>query len=97
MNRPTALDKKGASEIGSVFAVKPVKEATAHAPFGFKPLEKHPEKPEQVFQERSDEERRKYCRRLQNIPVLYELRMENDRRRKNQRKGDITTAIDEMA
>lgn len=75
----------------------------------FKPAEKpeekdHPRAPhppdeensEQAFRERNNEERRKYCRRLQNIPVLYDLRAESDRRRRNQRKSDITTAIDEV-
>lgn len=40
-------------------------------------------------------ERRTYCRRIRNEPVLQELRAGVDRRRRNQRKNDLTTAVDE--
>jgi hypothetical protein len=40
-------------------------------------------------------ERRKVCRRIQREPVLEELRSGIDRRRRNQRRDDVTTAIDE--
>lgn len=40
-------------------------------------------------------ERRTYSRRIKNEPVLKELRSVVDRRRHNQRKNDLTTAIDE--
>lgn len=109
VNRPSALKKRNETEIKNVVAAKPSKEATeAAAPFvfNFKPVGKAEavldappaeHKAEQAFQERSPEERRKYCRRIQNVQVLYELRAGADRRRKNQRKSDITTAVDEMA
>ena len=71
--------------------------------FNFKPQEKRRKKalPEDeaeshVFRERNEEERRKYCRRLHNTPILYDIRVVNDRRRKNQRKDDITTSVDEI-
>lgn len=41
-------------------------------------------------------ERRTYCRRIHEAPVLEELRSGLDRRRHNQRKSDLTTAIDEI-
>lgn len=41
-------------------------------------------------------ERRTYCRRIHDAPVLEELRSGMDRRRHNQRKSDLTTAIDEI-
>ena len=44
-----------------------------------------------------DSERRKVCRRIQHEPVLEELRSGIDRRRRNQRRNDLTTAIDERA
>ena len=44
-----------------------------------------------------ESDRRKFCRRLQNSPMLHELRSGKNRRLRNQRKGDITTAIDEKA
>lgn len=40
-------------------------------------------------------DRRKVCRRVRNEPVLDELRAGTDRRHRNQRKSDLTTAIDE--
>lgn len=39
-------------------------------------------------------ERRLYCRRLEHLPMLVELRSGKDRRRHNQRAGDITEHID---
>lgn len=43
----------------------------------------------------TEQDRRKVCRRLFQEPVLEELRSGIDRRRHNQRKTDITTAVDE--
>ncbi len=90
-------------EVKRVYAPKPAEaasEAPATIPFNFKPVRKpvprNPVQQEQVFHERSEDERRKYCRRLQSTPVLYDLRSGTDRRRKNQRKSDVTTAIDEV-
>lgn len=39
-------------------------------------------------------ERRLYCRRLERLPMLVELRSEIDRRRRNQRASDIAEHID---
>lgn len=39
-------------------------------------------------------ERRLYCRRLERLPMLVELRSEIDRRRRNQRVSDIAEHID---
>ncbi len=95
--------------ISRVVPVQPAKEETAQplTPFVFdfkprqvpRPSPRMPlkEQHEPVFYVRSAEERRRYCRRLQNTPFLYEVRMVNDRRRRNQRRDDITTAIDEIA
>ncbi len=94
--------------ISRVVPVQPTKEETAQpiAPFVFdfkpqqvrRPSPKIPvqEQQEPVFRERNQGERRRYCRRLQNNPFLYEVRLMNDRRRKNQRRDDITTAVDEI-
>ncbi len=108
VNRPSTPKKTDETEVKNVYAAKPVKEVKAFfSPVvsDFKPVEKPrsplpasaEREPERVFRERTGEERRKYCRRLQNLPVLYDLRATADRRRKNQRKSDITTAIDELA
>jgi hypothetical protein len=40
-------------------------------------------------------ERRTYCRRIEHLPVLIELRAGSDRRRHNQRGGDLTEHVDE--
>lgn len=42
-----------------------------------------------------ENDRRRVCRRLQHEPVLQELRSGLDRRRRNQRRSDLTTAVDE--
>lgn len=42
-----------------------------------------------------DSDRRKMCRRIVHESVLQELRSGSDRRRRNQRSTDITTAVDE--
>lgn len=42
-----------------------------------------------------ENDRRHVCRRLQHEPVLQELRSGLDRRRRNQRRSDLTTAVDE--
>jgi hypothetical protein len=41
------------------------------------------------------QERRSYCRRVRQHPLLMELRTETDRRRHRQRKSDSTEHIDE--
>ena len=40
-------------------------------------------------------DRRRFCRRIYTMPVLEELRSGRDRRRRNQRRGDLITAVDE--
>lgn len=47
--------------------------------------------------QRSNEERRKYRRRVSQQPMLLDLRPGGDRRRHNQRITDIATSIDEEA
>ena len=44
-----------------------------------------------------DGERRTYCRRVEHLPVLAELRSGMERRRHNQRAGDITEHVDVKA
>ena len=40
-------------------------------------------------------ERRTYCRRIEHLPILVELRSGIDRRRQKQRGGDLTEHVDE--
>ena len=42
-------------------------------------------------------ERRTYCRRIEHLPMLVELRSGFDRRRHNQREDDIKEHVDEQA
>jgi hypothetical protein len=42
-----------------------------------------------------DGERRTYCRRIEHLPILVELRAGYDRRRHNQRGDDFTEHVDE--
>lgn len=42
-------------------------------------------------------ERRVYCRRIERLPILVELRSEIERRRHNQRADDMTEHIDVKA
>ena len=42
-----------------------------------------------------EEERRKYCRRLAQDPVLIDLRAPSDRRHQKKRHTDLATSVDE--
>lgn len=100
---PSLPDETG---IKRVVPIQPAKEEAARPAqpisFDFKPKEKRrpapssPAEAQHAFHERNQEERRKYCRRLHATSVLYDVRVANDRRRKNQRMSDITTAVDEV-
>ena len=111
VNRPVAMEKKDETEINSVFTTRTVRKTGANAVEEITP-ETHPAKSpplpgkppprplrdlEHDFHERKEEERRKYCRRIQNGKMPFDLRGKGDRRKKNQRSGDVTTAIDETA
>lgn len=53
---------------------------------------------EQMWVPRTEElekERRRLCRRIYHDPPLQELRSGLDRRHRNQRRSDLTTAVDE--
>jgi len=55
------------------------------------------EKEERRYDPLAHGERRSYCRRIEHRPVLIELRSSIERRRHNQRAGDITEHIDVKA
>jgi hypothetical protein len=52
-------------------------------------------KEEPLKEQRVMEERRKYCRRLTQDPVLIDLRFPSDRRHKKHRQTDLSTSVDE--
>jgi len=49
---------------------------------------------EERHEPRAQGERRSYCRRIEYVPVLIELRSGKDRRRHNQRAGDPMEHVD---
>jgi len=80
--------------LAGVQRAKPVQERTL-PPLVVQPHARH-EVPAEVAEneeKRHDPhvhgERRLYCRRLEHLPMLVELRSEIDRRRRNQRASDI--------
>ncbi len=52
------------------------------------------EQPERRYEPHVHGERRTYCRRIEHLPVLIELRSGIERRRHNQREGDTVEHID---
>jgi hypothetical protein len=88
-----------------VEALAPVKAAKPVQPGTQQPLavqrEQHHASPDIAGQEerRHDVhvhgERRTYCRRIEHLPILVELRAGYDRRRHNQRGDDLTEHVDE--
>lgn len=94
-------------EVHALTAVKPAKRVQQRslAPLvkqHFAPREPAPEvekaAPADIQPDRRlNEERRKYCRRAAQQPVLIDLRPGGDRRRRSQRMTDVATSIDEEA
>lgn len=98
---PHPPDERGTQRVVPMQAAKDViSPPIAPIAFNFKPQEKRRRAPAvataHVFKERGEEERRKYCRRLHNTAILYDLRVVIDRRKRNQRKSDLTTSVDEI-
>lgn len=85
--------------LAGVQRAKPVQARTL-PPLVVQPHARHEAPPEVAGKEekRHDPhvhgERRLYCRRLEHLPMLVELRSEIDRRRRNQRASDIAEHID---
>jgi len=85
--------------LAGVQRAKPVQARTL-PPLVMQPHARHVPPPEVAGKEekRHDPhvhgERRLYCRRLERLPMLVELRSEMDRRRRNQRASDIAEHID---
>jgi hypothetical protein len=93
-------DELEVDALAAIKAAKPVQPRTL-PPQVVQPRTRHqasPDIPEQQ-QKRHDVhvhgERRIYCRRIEHLPVLVDLRSGFDRRRHNQRGDDITEHIDE--
>jgi hypothetical protein len=99
---PTPIDFNKSGEIGNVTKISRIKTGGAgemtisrHVIAGA-PATEEIESAEHDLQIREEVDRRHYCRRVNSMHVIEELRSHVRRRHKNQRQQDITTVIDEM-
>jgi hypothetical protein len=89
--------------VGAVNPAKPVRQRTLVPMVKQHFAEREPGEGGQIaptgseIERRAGADRRVYCRRIQQQPVLADLRPGVDRRRRSQRKTDIATSIDEEA
>jgi len=100
---PTPINPNKSGETGDVTKISRIKTVGA----GVMTISRHviasaavtaePESAEHDLQIREEEDRRHYCRRVNSMHVLEELRSHVRRRHVNQRRLDITTVIDETA
>lgn len=85
--------------LAGVQRAKPVQARTL-PPLVVQPHARHEAPPEVAGKEEKRHnphvygERRIYCRRIERLPMLVELRSEIDRRRRNQRASDIAEHVD---
>jgi len=100
---PTIAVTKDDSEVEALTAVKAVKPVQPRTlpPLVVQPRARPKASPDITEQQdrRLDvhvhRERRIYCRRIEHLPVLVEMRSGFDRRRHNQRGDDMTEHVDE--
>lgn len=99
--QPTTVPVTGAEvkALAGVRHAKPVQERTL-PPMVVQRRTQHAVHPEAAGNEekgynpRFHGERRAYCRRVERLPIILELRSGEDRRRHNQRIGDLTEHVD---
>ncbi|MDP2693268.1 MAG: hypothetical protein Q8O58_00130 [Gallionella sp.] len=105
---PPVTSARAELRVEALTGIKPARpvKARTRPPPTLQPHERHVAPPEVAGKEeaagkeekRHDPhvhgERRLYCRRLERLPMLVELRSEIDRRRRNQRASDIAEHID---
>ena len=95
--RPRNLleDRLEVKRLAAVKAAKPVQQRTLPPLLTYQHNSQHRDNPEQDRrQEGAQVERRTYCRRVQHLPVLEELRSAIDRRKQSQRGSDQAEHID---
>jgi hypothetical protein len=85
--------------LAAVKAAKPVQPRTL-PPLVVQPHARHQASPDIAGQQKPYDvrvhgERRIYCRRIEHLPILVDLRSGFDRRRHNQRGDDMTEHVDE--
>lgn len=82
------------NRLAAVKAAQPVQSRTL-PPLLVQPHTQHsPQEAERRHDPHQQGERRIYCRRLQHLPVLVELRSGLDRRHHSQREGDPIEHVD---
>lgn len=98
--QPTTAPETGA-EVKALAGIRPARTVQERTlpPLVVQPRAQHVAHPEAAgeevtHQERLHGERRTYCRRIEHLPVLLELRSGEERRHHNQRAGDTTEHID---
>lgn len=101
---PPVTSPPGNREVKRVFGVRAVRPVATQE----KPVEEvgryaHQQNPEEALPQSSGEhrheglpDRRKYCRRINHFPVLFDLRSGVERRRHHQRERDAVEHIDEQ-
>jgi hypothetical protein len=92
-----AADSDAVTAVARAHATPPVRERTV-PPLVYRPRSAHTVLPainRRLLPHDVQTDRRQFCRRVSNDKVLFELRSGTDRRRRNQRSGDLTTAIDD--
>jgi hypothetical protein len=99
---PVTAATKDELEVDALAAVKPAKPVQPRTlpPLIVQPRTRHQALPDITGQQNPHDvrvhgERRIYCRRIEHLPVMADLRSGSDRRRHNQRGDDMTEHVDE--
>lgn len=98
--QPASAPETGV-EIQALAGIRPAKTVQERTlpPLVVQPHTQHEANPnaageEKTHHERIHGERRTYCRRIEHLPILLELRSGEERRRHNQRASDTTEHVD---
>ncbi len=97
---PEVSESGALKELQHAQPARPVKERLfpAHIVEHYPPRETAGEAPaavQETEEKRKGEERRQYCRRTLSVEPLLETRSDIERRKRNRRRGDLATSVDE--
>lgn len=99
-NKALAKNDPAVEALTAVSPVKPVQPRTLPLPVPHEAEGRDssgvPARQENWHNQRLAGERRKFCRRIEHLPVLLELRSGTERRQRNQRDDDPTEHVDEQ-
>lgn len=93
----TVRERREVKGLTAVYVVKPVVEEAHPQQQSPSRHEAERDPPRQIEQRGYEVDRRKICRRVSKQAVLIELRSGRDRRRVDQREGDVRIHIDAQA